>query len=446
MFGALTEKLRQVCASLSSPKSLTEGNLQAVIQEVRLALLDADVHFSVANAFVQRVKEKAIGQKVIQSVKPKEQFVKILHDELVALLGSEEASLQLGKSPSSIVLCGLQGSGKTTSAAKLARYLSLQKKKVLLVACDRQRPAAVEQLQKLGLDIGVPVFTMSGEMDPVQVAKKGLEQGRKEGVDVLIFDTAGRMHVDAPLLQELLQIVECVDPQEVLFVASAMTGQDAVHTAQAFQEKVPLTGSILTLLDGGSRAGCALSIREMTKKPLKFEGVGEKIEDFQLFHPRSMADRILGMGDVINLVKRAETQFDAQEKKKLEEKVRKAEFTYTDYIEQMGKMKKMGSISGLLQMIPGIGDFQHMAMSEEEIRHVEAMILSMTKEEREEKVELTHHRKKRIALGSGQKVDEVNRMVKGFRRMKEMMKQMPSGMSGLQALKEQFKKGSSSWH
>jgi signal recognition particle subunit SRP54 len=393
--------------------------------------------------FIKRVKEKAIGDAVIKSVKPGEQFVKIVHDELIELMGSGEAPLDLNGKLSVVMLCGLQGSGKTTTCAKLAAFIGKKEKhkKLLLAACDLQRPAAVEQLKKLGAEIGVSVFSIDGEKSALKVAKKAQDKAAAEGYDVLIVDTAGRLHLDEELMQELSEIKSALNPREVLFVANATTGQDAVKTAAEFDKRVQITGTVLTMLDGNARAGAAISIREVTQKPLKFEGVGEKVNDLQIFNPRSMADRILGMGDVINLVKKAEEHFDAEESQKMEEKLRKASFTYSDYLKQMSMVKKMGSFKSLLKMLPGMSSIGDLDFSDKEFGRMEAVILSMTPREREEKDELSHGRRKRIAKGSGVDVEEVNRMVKGFKRVKQLLKGMPdmkSKMKGLSGIKNQL--------
>jgi signal recognition particle subunit SRP54 len=426
MFGALTEKFQNLFSKISGKNSLTEEALSEVVREVRLALLDADVNYSVASAFVKKVKEKAVGVDLIKSVSPREQFITIIHDELVELMGKEIPQLNLSGYPSIFLMCGLQGNGKTTQSAKLAHLLKTdQKKKVLLVACDLQRPAAVLQLKKLSEQIGVPLFYIEGESDPVYVAKEALKKAVSEGVEVMIVDTAGRLHIDEELMKQLEKLKKALNPQEVFFVASAATGQDAVKTAQEFDEKIGITGTILTMLDGNARAGAALSIREITKKALRFEGIGEKIGDFQPFNPHSMADRILGMGDVINLVRKAKEHVSEEESKIMEEKLRKASFTYDDYLTQIGKIKKMGSIKNLLKMIPGFSSMEGIEVSDKEFTKLEAMILSMTLEERLGFDELLPSRRRRIANGSGTSIDDVNRLVKGFKRLKQMMKQMP---------------------
>ncbi len=436
MFGVLTEKFQALFSSITGKKTLTEENISDAVREVRLALLDADVNYSVASQFVKRVKEKALGDAVLKSISPGQQFTKLIHDELVALMGTEESSFEIKAHPSVVLLCGLQGSGKTTQCAKLAAYLQKKYpgKKVLLAACDLQRPAAVEQLKTLAAQISTPVFSIEGETNPLVVAEQALSRAKAEGFDILIVDTAGRLHVDAELMQQLQEIKEVLNPQEVLFVASAATGQDAVKTALEFDSRVQMTGTILTMLDGNARAGAAISIREMTGKPLKFEGIGEKIGDLQPFNPHSMADRILGRGDVINLVRKAQENFDEKESQDLEKKLLKATFTYDDYLKQMSTFKRMGPLKGLLKMLPGMSEMGAIDFDEKEFNQIESMICSMTPQERMEKVELIPSRRQRIAKGSATSIDAVNRMVKGFKKLKQFCKEMPS-------LKNQMMKG-----
>lgn len=427
MFGTLTEKFKTLLGSLAGKKTLTEENISDAVRQVRLALLDADVNYTVASQFVRRVKEKALGGSVLQSVSPEQQFTKIVHDELVALMGSEEEGLSLRGTPAVIMLCGLQGAGKTTHCAKLGLHLRKQdqSRKVLLVACDLQRPAAVEQLKCLGQQISLEVFAIEGETDPRKVAQKALSKAHAESFDVVIVDTAGRLHVDEDLMQELKELKEILSPIETLFVASANTGQDAVKTAQEFDTRIGITGTILTMLDGSARAGAAISIREVTQKPLKFEGVGEKLADLQVFNPKSMADRILGMGDVINLVKKAEEHFSQEEAEGMQKKLLKASFTYSDCLKAMKSIRKMGPIKNLLGMIPGISSMDVANYDDAEMRKIEAIIHSMTVAEREERVELVPSRRRRIAKGSGTHIDDVNRFVKKCKMMKQMMKDMP---------------------
>ena len=423
MFGSLTKKFQELSVALSREKVLTEKNISEAVRTVRLALLDADVGYSVVSDFVKKVKEKALGSVSVKGVTAGDQFIKVVHEELVSLMGSEESSLQLKKPVAKILLCGLQGSGKTTHAAKLAKMLKEKfSKNPLLVALDLQRPAAILQLETLGKLIGVPVFTIPGEKNPLVVAKQVLKEG---GYDLLIFDTAGRLHVDEALMDELLHIKKIVEPDEVLFIANSAAGQDAVKTAKEFDCRIGITGSILTMLDGSTRAGAALSIREITGKPLLYEGIGEKVDDFRLFNPISMADRILGMGDIINLVKKAEEQFSQEENDDLEKKLRKSTFTFDDYLKQMKMIRKMGSIKGLLKMMPGMGDLPDIDQSEKEFARIESMILSMTQGERNCKDELVPSRRRRIAKGSGTRMDEVNKLVKGFKQLLKFAKLMP---------------------
>lgn len=450
MFGALTDKMQSVFSSFTGKNKMTEQNISDAIRDVRLALLDADVNYKVASNFVKKVKEKALGDTVIKSVSPGQQFTKVVHDELISLMGDQEPTLKLKKDLSVFMLCGLQGSGKTTTCVKLAHYFQKQNKKTLILACDRQRPAAILQLKKLAEPTNAEVFTIESEDNPVKVASKGMEKAKKEGFDLVILDTAGRLHIDDQLMKELKKIKDISKPDEVLFVANAQTGQDAVNVAKQFDEKVEITGSILTMLDGSARAGAAISILEVTSKPLKFEGVGEKLGDLQLFNPKSMADRILGMGDVINLVKKAEECIDENESKKLEEKLKKASFTYEDYLKQMSMVKKMGSFKSLMKMMPGFSSMGDIDLSDDKMKYIEAMILSMTIDERQGKEDLSHMRKKRIANGSGVKLDEVNRLIKGFKQIKKMMKGMPNlskgkGVPDLNELKKKFGRNKL-WH
>ncbi len=435
MFDSVAKTFTTLFSSLAGKKKLSEENVSDAVRKVRLALLDADVNYSVASAFVKKVKEKSLGDAVLKSVTPDQQFIKIVHDELVALMGSDEPSLQLIGHPTVILMCGLQGSGKTTTTAKLASHLKKQSKKVLVAACDLQRPAAVEQLRRVCGQSDTEVFALDGEKKPLKVAKAALDKARKEAFDVLLVDTAGRLHIDQDLMQELNAIKNALSPHEILFVANATTGQDAVNTAAQFDQAIGITGSVLTMLDGSARAGAAISITEVTKKPLKFEGIGEHIDDLQVFNPRSMADRVLGMGDVINLVKKAEQHFDDQESAKLEKKLRKASFTYDDYLKQMAMMKKMGSLKSLLKMVPGMSNISDLELPEKEFQKTEAIIQSMTPSEREETVELLPSRRRRIASGSGTTIDDVNRLVKGFKQLKKLCKSMPN-MKSMPNLKE----------
>lgn len=429
MFGALTEKLHHACQSLSGNSKISESNISDAIREIRLALLDADVNYQVAKKFILRVKEKALGDTVLKSIKAGQQFTKIVHDELCTLMGGNEELLKVPSPMGVILLCGLQGAGKTTHSAKLANYLKGKEygKKPMLVACDRQRPAAIEQLQTLGRQIDVPVFNIDGEKNPLKVVKAALKEANNSDCDVLIVDTAGRLHIDDVLMKELKELKSFLKPHEVLFVANAAMGQDAVKTAAEFERQIGMTGTILTMLDSDTRGGAAISIADVTGKPLKFEGMGEKLADLQAFHPQSMADRILGMGDAINLVRKAQEHFDESETEELERKLKKASFTYEDYLKHMRTMKKMGPLKGLLKMVPGLGnalgDFE---IPEKELAKVEAIILSMTLRERQEKDSLSNMRRRRIAKGSGVELAEVNRLNKGFKQTKKMFKNMPN--------------------
>ncbi len=432
MFGQLTNKLQNLFPFFRSGE-LSEKNIEKASKDIKLALLSADVNYEVAKLLVERVKSKALGVKVLKGLKPEDQFAKIIYDELVLVMGEKEAALELKKTGLSIILlCGLQGSGKTTTAAKLAYFFKKQGKKVILAACDLQRPAAVEQLQKLSSSINVPVVGPEVSSHVLKVAEKAKEAAEKDKADVLIVDTAGRLHIDDKLMQELLLLKEKLDPQEVLFVASAALGQDSVKTAQKFHEQIGMSGSILTMLDGSARAGAAISINEVTKKPLKFEGVGEKLTDLQIFNPQSMADRILGMGDVINLAKKAEEYIKDDEKAEIEKKIRKADLSYEDYLKQMNMIRKMGPLTSLMKMMPGFSQLKNLEGSEKELKKVESMILSMTSEERTGQDELIYSRRKRIALGSGRTVDDVNRLVKNFKKIKKLLKNMPKGQHNMQ--------------
>lgn len=428
MLGALTEKMQGLLSKLAGKHKLTEENIAEAVSEVRLALLEADVNYSVAKTFVKKVKEKALGDAVIKAVSPGQQFIKVVHDELVALMGGAEVELDLKSKPAVIMVCGLQGSGKTTHCAKLAKYLKKKgmAKTPLLAACDLQRPAAIDQLCILADQIGVPVFKIPGEQDPIKVAKAALDKAKSDNHDVLIVDTAGRLHIDEELMHQLEKIKGVLAPSEILFVANATTGQDAVNVAAEFNKRVEVTGTILTMLDGNTRGGAAISIREVTGKPLKFEGIGEKLDDIQVFHPASMADRILGMGDTINLVKKAQEHIDEDQAKKLEQKIRTASFTYEDYLSQIQMVKKMGSIKGLLGMLPGMSSLKGLDFDEKEFFKIEAIIQSMTPSERSEKSDLLPSRRQRIAKGSGTKVDDVNKLVKSFKQTKQLFKNMPN--------------------
>ena len=426
MFSALAEKFQGIFSRFLHGKSLSESNIQEAIDEVRLALLEADVQYSVVKTFIQRVQEKALGQKLVASVSPGQLFVKIVHDELVALLGSEEKEFVMHERPARILLCGLQGSGKTTHAAKIALYLKEKKgfHRPCLVACDLARPAAVEQLATLAKQAGVDCFWIEGEKDPVRVAKEAVYEAPGHMWDVLIFDTAGRLHIDEDLMAQLAAVKEAVRPHHVVLTINAATGQDAVKVASAFADRIGVTGSCLTMLDGSARGGAAISVVEVTKKPVLFEGHGEKLSDIRPFHPVSMADRILGMGDTINLVRTAQEHIQEKDAQDLDRKLRRAEFSYEDFLAQMRMVQKMGSVKGLLGMLPGMPDLP-IGDGDAEIVKSEAIILSMTPAERCGRCELGVDRRRRIANGSGTTIDDVNRLAKTMKQTKLFFKNAP---------------------
>lgn len=429
MLGALSDKMQQIFSDLRGKHRLSESNIADAVREVRMALLEADVNYGVAKKLVKLLKEKAVGAAVLKAVQPGQQFIKIVHDELAALMGGEEAPLSLEGALPVWMLCGLQGSGKTTHCVKLARYLVKKGlcKRPLIAACDLQRPAAIQQLKTLAEQVSIPVYSQQGEDSPLEVARGAKTFAQAEGHDLLIVDTAGRLHVDEALMAELHDLKKLLQPQELLFVANAATGQDAVNTAARFNEEVDITGSILTMLDGNTRGGAAISIKEVTGKPLKFEGIGEKVGDLQPFNPTSMADRILGMGDTINLVRKAQEHVNEEDAKAIEDKLRKAAFTFEDYLNQMQMVKKMGSFKSLLSMVPGMNKMTAgLDVSEKEFTKVEAIILSMTADERAERCQLVPARRKRIAQGSGTKIEDVNKLLKGFKQAKKFFKNLPA--------------------
>jgi signal recognition particle subunit SRP54 len=427
MFDALSTKLQRVFKDLRGLGKISEENISAALRDVRLALLDADVNFKVARDFIERVREKALGQEVLLSIQPGQQVIKIIHDELVDLLGSENAGLEVSGNPSSIMMVGLHGSGKTTSSAKLARLLVKQARLPLLVGADVYRPAAMDQLETLGKQLNIPVFVRKGETDVLKIAREALDFARKENRNTLIFDTAGRLQIDEPLVQELVRLRDQVKPQEILLVLDAATGQEAVNVATHFDQALNVTGAILTKLDGDARGGAALSMKSVTGKPIKFVGVGEKPEDFEPFHPERMATRILGMGDVVTLVERAAETVELEDAKRLEEKMRKGQFTLEDFLDQLRQMKKLGSLESLVGMLPGGSEMlknADMSKSEKEFRRMEGIICSMTLKERRTPQILNAKRRQRIAKGSGTSVAEVNNLLNRFSQMQQMMKKM----------------------
>jgi len=427
MFDNLSGKLQNAFRNLRGLGKISESNVADSLRDVRMALLDADVNFKVVKDFIERVREKSLGQEVIAAVHPGQQIIKIIHDELVTLLGSENAGLNLKSSPAILMMVGLHGSGKTTSSGKLARLLQKQGRFPLLVAADVYRPAAMEQLATLGEKLGVPVFVMKGETDVLKIARGAREFATAQKCDTLIFDTAGRLQIDEPLVQELVRLRDLVQPDEILLVLDAATGQEAVNVATHFDSALKITGSILTKLDGDARGGAALSMKSVTQKPIKFMGVGEKLEDFEPFHPERMASRILGMGDVVSLVERAAEAVDEADIKKLEEKMRKGEFTLEDFLDQLRAMKKLGSLESIVGMLPGGSEMlkqTDMSKQEREFKRMEGMICSMTFEERRKPVILNASRRKRIAKGSGVTVAELNTLLNRFTQMQQMMRKM----------------------
>jgi len=426
MFGRLSDKLQDVFKNLRGQGRITESNIADALREVRLALLDADVNFQVAKDFIARVKEKALGEEVLRSVTPGQQIVKIFHEELCALLGGDSAPLDLEK-PGRILIVGLNGAGKTTSSAKLARLLKSQGRSPMLVACDLMRPAAIDQLAVLAGQIGVPVFRPeAGETDVLAVAKRAAEWCATTGGDVQIYDTAGRQEIDEPLIEELKQLRDFLQPSEILLVADAATGQQAVNVAEKFHGALGLTGLVLTKLDGDARGGAALSLRSVTGRPIKFIGVGEKIDQFEAFHPDRLAGRILGMGDVISLVEKAAEAISEDEARRMEEKLRTASFDLTDFLQQFKMLKKMGPLENILGMIPGMDKIKDSSVDEKQLKRVEAIILSMTLQERARPDILNARRRQRIARGSGVHVSEVNNLILRFTQMRKMMKNMGS--------------------
>jgi signal recognition particle subunit SRP54 len=427
MFDSLSNKLQNAFKNLRGLGKISETNVADSLREVRLALLEADVNFKVARDFIERVKTKAVGQEVIQSIHPGEQIIKVIHDELVDLLGSSNSALNLSGNPACVLMVGLHGSGKTTSSAKLARLLLKQGRTPLLVAADVYRPAAMDQLETLAKQIDVPSFVQKGETDVLKIARGALEFAKANNRNTLIFDTAGRLQIDEPLVQELVRLRDLVKPQEILLVLDAATGQEAVNVATHFDQALNITGSILTKLDGDARGGAALSLKSVTGKPIKLAGTGEKTDEFEVFHPERMASRILGMGDVVSLVERAAEAVDMDEAKRMEEKMRKGQFTLEDFLDQLRQMKKLGSLESIVGMLPGGANMlkgADLGKQEKEFVHMEAMICSMTPQERRQPQILNAKRRIRIAKGSGVAVSDLNTMLNKFGQMQAMMKKM----------------------
>jgi signal recognition particle subunit SRP54 len=425
MFDSLSDKLQSVFKNLRGFGKLTEKNVADALREVRLALLEADVNYKVAKEFIERTKTKALGQEVLSSVTPGQQIVKIVHDELVALMGGGGADPFMPKlAAGNWMMVGLHGCGKTTSCAKLAKLMAKQGRKPMLVACDVYRPAAMDQLETLGKQLKLPVFVVRGEKDVTKICKQALAAAATQGCDVLVFDTAGRLHIDEELVQELVRMRELLKPQEVLLVADAATGQEAVNIAEHFDKALQITGVVLTKLDGDARGGAALSIRAVTGKPIRFAGIGEKLDDLEAFHAERMAGRILGMGDVVGLVEKAQEAFDAEKAEEFQKKIEGQSLNLEDFLGQLQQIKKMGPLENLLGMLPGMGNMKELAVEDGQLKRVEAIVQSMTRQERRQPEILNASRRARIARGSGATVAEVNDLLKQFNAMKKMMKEM----------------------
>ena len=429
MFESLSDRLERSFKILKGQGKITEINVAETTKEIRKALIDADVSYAISKEFTNSVKEKAIGMNVINAVSPNQLMVKITYDELIALMGNQAVDINLKGSPAIILMAGLQGSGKTTHSAKLANLLKTKRgKKPLLAACDVYRPAAIDQLQVLGQQVGVEVYTEPDNKKPVEIAKNAVRQAKDYGYDVVIIDTAGRLAVDEEMMNEISNIKEAVNPQEILFVVDAMTGQDAVNTAKAFNDRLNFDGVILTKLDGDTRGGAALTIRKVTEKPIKFVGMGEKMEALDVFHPERMAERILGMGDIRSFVERAQEQFDDEEAAKLSKKLAKNQFDFNDFNQQIQQIKKMGNVKDLMGMIPGMGKIiRNMDIDDDVFKSVEVMIQSMTPEERANPDIINGSRRKRIARGSGRDIQDVNRLIKQFDDIRKVMKAVNNG-------------------
>ena len=431
-FEGLSSRLQDITRNLKGKARITESDLKEILREVKLALLEADVNFKIVKEFMNTIQEKALGQDVLKSLTPGQQVVKIVKDELVELLGGTESKINFTPNPPTIImLVGLQGSGKTTTAGKLANLLRKQGKKPLLVACDVYRPAAIKQLQVIGNSLNIPVFSNENSKDVVHIAKQALNVAISKMNDVVILDTAGRLHIDEELMQELKNLKSNVKPHEILLVVDSMTGQDAVNVATSFNENIGIDGVILTKLDGDTRGGAALSVKKVTGRPIKFAATGEKLNDIEAFYPERMASRILGMGDVLSIIEKAEEAFDEEEALKLEKKLKKQEFDLDDYLSQLRQIKKMGSFSGLLKMIPGMNQLKDVKVDDKEFVKIEAIICSMTKKEKRNTKLLNGSRRLRIAKGSGTKVQDVNKFIKSFEMTQAMVKKMKNQKGGM---------------
>lgn len=431
-FENLTSRLQEAFKRLRGKGKVTEDDVNEAMREVRLALLEADVNFKVVKDLVARVKERAVGIEVLKNLNPAQQVIKVVNEELTELMGGTQAKLNFAsKPPTVIMMVGLQGAGKTTTTGKLALHLQKQKKKPLLVACDIYRPAAIKQLQVLGEQIKVPVFSLGSDVSPVEIARQAVQHAKEQHLDTVLIDTAGRLHIDEKLMDELKEIRSLVSPHEILLVVDAMTGQDAVNVAESFNQQLELTGVVLTKLDGDTRGGAALSVKAVTGCPIKFAAMGEKLDALEPFHPDRMASRILGMGDVLTLIEKAQAQVDAEKAAELEKKIRKMEFTLDDFLDQMAQIRKLGPLEDVLKMIPGIGNkIKDIHIDNKQISRVEAIIRSMTKAEKQNPGIINASRRKRIAAGSGTTVNDVNRLLKQFEDMKKLMKQMTNMTKG----------------
>lgn len=429
MFENLSEKLERSFKILKGQGKITEINIAESLKEVRRALLDADVNFKIAKQFTDSVKEKALGQDVLTAVQPGQMMVKLVHDELTELMGNSSSDINIKGNPAVILIAGLQGSGKTTFSGKLSKYLKEKRgKSPLLVAGDVYRPAAIEQLKVIGEQNNIPVYTEDGNKNPVAIAKEAIKFAKQKGYDLVIVDTAGRLAVDEEMMNEISAIKKAIDPQEILFVVDSMTGQDAVNTAKEFNDRLDFDGVVLTKLDGDTRGGAALSIRSVVNKPIKFVGTGEKMDALDVFHPKRMADRILGMGDIVSLVEKAQEQFDEEEAVRLQKRLAKDEFNFNDFLKQINQVKKMGNLKDIAGMIPGMGKaLKDVEIEDDAFKHIEAIIYSMTPAEREDPSLMNGGRRKRIADGSGTSIQEVNRLLKQFTETRKMMKMVAQG-------------------
>ncbi len=431
-FEGLADRLQTTIQKIRGKGKVTEADVKQMMREVRLALLEADVNFKVVKQFVKKVSERAVGQEVMKSLTPGQQVIKVVKEELTDLMGGEQSKIAVAKRPPTVIMMsGLQGAGKTTTTGKLANLLrKSHNRKPFLIAADIYRPAAIKQLETIGKQLNIPVFSLGDKVSPVEIVRQGIEKAKEEHYDYVLIDTAGRLHIDEELMQELRDIKELAQPDEIFLVVDAMTGQDAVNVAENFNEQLDITGVILTKLDGDTRGGAALSIRSVTQKPIKFVGMGEKMDALEPFHPERMASRILGMGDVLTLIEKAQASVDEEKAKEMEHKFRTASFTFDDFLDQLGQVKNMGPLDELIKMMPGANKMKglnNIQVDEKQIGHVEAIIRSMTKEEKENPEIINASRRRRIARGSGRTIQEVNRLLKQFEEMKKMLKQM-SGM------------------